>query len=81
VVETTPEGVQVTRYSNGTVKRIHPDGQQEVLFLNGDTKRTHCSGMVVYYYANAQTTHTTYVDGSEVYEFPNSQVRCMAPDA
>jgi uncharacterized protein YoxC len=74
ISEITPDGVKVTKYSNGTVKKIHPDGQQEVKFLNGDTKVTYSSGTVVYYYANAQTTHTTYVDGSEVYEFPNNQV-------
>ena len=74
VTETTPEGVQVTKYSNGTVKKIYPNGQQEVIFLNGDSKLTQSGGTVVYFYANAQTTHTTYVDGSEVYEFPNNQV-------
>jgi hypothetical protein len=74
MTETTPEGVKVTKYSNGTVKKIYPSGQQEVIFLNGDTKMTHSTGTVVYYYSNAQTTHTTYADGSEVYEFPNNQV-------
>lgn len=74
VTETTPDGVKIVKYSNGTVKRVHPNGLQEVVFLNGDSKVTHKTGTIVYFYANAQTTHTTYLDGSEVYEFPNNQV-------
>jgi hypothetical protein len=35
------------------------------------------SGVVVYYYAQANTTHTTYTDGLEVYEFPNNQVSML----
>jgi centromere protein J len=74
ITETTPDGVRITKYSNGTVKKVYPNGQQEVTFLNGDTKISHTTGTVVYYYSNANTTHTTYIDGSEVYEFPNNQV-------
>lgn len=33
------------------------------------------TGVVVYVYAEAATVHTTYTDGTEVYEFPNGQVR------
>ena len=78
VTTTTTDGVRVTKYSNGTVKKLHPDGQQEVAFQNGDSKRTLSSGTVVYFYANAQTTHTTHADGSEVYEFPNNQVQMIS---
>lgn len=37
-------------------------------------------GVVVYFYAQAQTTHTTYTDGLEVYEFPNRQIERHYPD-
>ena len=79
ITETTPDGVRITKYSNGTLKKLYPDGLQEVLFLNSDSKITHTDGTVVYYYANAKTTHTTCLDGSEIYEFPNGQVndRCI----
>ena len=32
----------------------------------------------MYFYATAQTTHTTYADGVELFQFPNEQVRCAA---
>lgn len=74
--ELLPDGRKIVRYRNGTVKEVFPDGHSVVRFLNGDTKRTLADGStVVYYYAHAETTHTTYKDGLEVYEFPNRQVR------
>jgi len=75
VVEITPEGVKITKYSNGTVKTAFPDGSSEVRFSNGDIKNQDPhEGIVVYFYAHAKTTHTTYKDGSELYEFPNGQI-------
>jgi hypothetical protein len=51
------------------------DGSSRVLFLNGDVKTTSANGeTVVYFYAQAETTHTTYKSGLEVYEFPSGQV-------
>ena len=35
-------------------------------------------GKEVYYFAEAQTTHTAMKDGTQLYEFPNGQV-CKAP--
>ena len=32
-------------------------------------------GTVVYFYASADTVHTTFSDGVELFEFPNQQVR------
>ena len=61
------------KYRNGTIKEVLPDGTVEVRFTNGDIKRT-LNGRVDYYYAQAQTTHTTLPDGVEVYKFPNNQV-------
>ena len=50
-----------------------------VRFTNGDYKHTDtASGVVIYYYKLADTTHTTYKDGMEVYEFPNKQVHFCA---
>lgn len=73
------DGSQVVRYRNGTLKLIHPDGCLEVRFGNGDVKTTR-SGRVDYYYAQADTTHTTMPDGLQIYYFPNKQVEKHFPD-
>ena len=74
--EVLPDGRRLISYRNGTRKEILPNGESLVRFVNGDSKTTGAgnSGVVVYYYAQADTTHTTYKDGLEVYEFPNRQV-------
>ncbi len=73
--ETLPDGKKLIKYKNGTQKEIDETGNSLVRFLNGDTKSVNATnGVVVYYYAQADTTHTTFKDGLEVYEFPNKQV-------
>lgn len=81
--EILADGTTLIKYRNGTTKQVFPDGKSIVQFVNGDTKTTTklflpSTGMeeliVVYYYAQANTTHTTYADGLQVYEFPNGQV-------
>lgn len=73
--ENLPDGKKLVKYKNGTQKEIDEAGNSIVRFLNGDTKSVNVvSGVVVYYYAQADTTHTTFKDGLEVYEFPNKQV-------
>ena len=37
--------------------------------------------MEVYYFAEAKTTHTSFPDGSQLYEFPNGQVERHFPDS
>lgn len=79
--EVKADGRRVLRYTNGTVKKLFPDGRSVVRFANGDVKRSEPnSGIVVYLYAEAKTTHTTYGDGSERYEFPNGQVEMHYAD-
>ena len=56
------------------------DGTVTVHFANGDTK-TNEGGRVVYYYAAAQTTHTTDPErGTETFEFPNGQTETHGRD-
>jgi hypothetical protein len=76
VEEILPNGAKLIRYANGTTKEISHDGRSAMVrFTNGDYKHTDTvSGVVIYYYKLADTTHTTYKDGMEVYEFPNKQV-------
>lgn len=75
-VETILEdGSKLITYRNGTKKKVSADGQSSVvMFANGDSKHTQENGLIVYYYSQADTTHTTFPDGTEVYEFPNGQV-------
>ena len=81
IVQVAPDGSKVTTYGNGTVKTTYPDGMSEVHFVNGDIKKNNPNdGSVTYYYAHAKTTHITYADETEMYEFPNGQVRSRLPD-
>jgi uncharacterized lipoprotein NlpE involved in copper resistance len=78
--EDLPTGGKVIRYKNGTVKEVDKEGNSTVRFLNGDTKTVSTlNGTIVYFYAEAATTHTTFKDGLEVYEFPNKQVGRRVP--
>ena len=76
-----PNGRRYIWFRNGTEKEIHPDGSSMVKFGNGDIKRSDAtSGTLIYYYAEARTTHTTYADGLELFEFPNQQKEKHFPD-
>ncbi len=76
--EVRPDGTRVIHYRNGTIKEINPSGHVLVRFVNGDTKFSDGeSGKVIYFYAQANTTHTTFPNGLELYQFPNGQVRDM----
>lgn len=76
VEEIRPDGSRIIRYRNGTVKEVDSKGVvSKVRFTNQDVKTTYAdTGVVVYYYAQAETTHTSYKDGTEIYQFPNGQV-------
>ncbi|KAK7253467.1 centriole elongation protein [Aureococcus anophagefferens] len=73
---TFPDGKKEVEYKNGTRKAVSPDGAVEVRFANGDVKSADAAtGRVVYYYASAQTTHTSDPKRNiEIFEFPNGQV-------
>ncbi|XP_078599317.1 uncharacterized protein LOC144874716 isoform X1 [Branchiostoma floridae x Branchiostoma japonicum] len=75
------DGRRVITFSNGTRKEISADGQMLIVtFCNGDIKQIMPDQRVIYYYAEAQTTHTTYPDGLEILQFPNSQMEKHYPD-
>ena len=88
VEKTFPDGKIERRYRDGRVEMIFRNGTRKVMstdpsfggsvsctiyFSNGDVKRTDPSGTVTYFYAAANTTHTTRVDGVEIFEFPSGQ--------
>ncbi|KAI5628524.1 centromere protein J, partial [Silurus asotus] len=75
IEKTLPDGGRLTIFPNGTRKEVSADGLSvRVTFFNGDIKHVMPDQRVIYYYAEAQTTHTTYPDGMEVLQFPNNQI-------
>ena len=56
------------------VGQVLPSGLTTVFFCNGDVKQTDLHKRVVYYYQDAQTTHVSEQDGTQLYHFPNGQV-------
>ena len=75
------EGKRIISYSNGTTKETLPDGTARVSFANGDIKTTYAhQNVTIYYYAAAETTHTTHPDGLEVFQFANKQTEKHFPD-
>ncbi|KAJ8352609.1 hypothetical protein SKAU_G00240850 [Synaphobranchus kaupii] len=74
-------GTRLLVFPNGTRKEVSADGRTvKVNFFNGDVKQVMEDQRVIYYYANTQTTHTTYPDGMEVLQFPNNQIEKHFPD-
>lgn len=74
-------GRHIIIFSNGTRKEVSTDGKTiKVTFFNGDVKQMMSDQTIIYYYADAQTTHTTYPDGLEVLQFPNNQMEKHYPD-
>ncbi|KAJ8396212.1 hypothetical protein AAFF_G00020790 [Aldrovandia affinis] len=73
-------GCRIVIFRNGTKKEITADGKSvTVTFFNGDVKQI-LAEKEVYYYSDAQTTHTTYPDGLEVLQFPNNQIEKHHPN-
>ncbi|KAM6964932.1 centrosomal P4.1-associated protein [Aplochiton taeniatus] len=74
-------GCRVVTFRNGTRRETSADQKTvTVTFFNGDSKYILPEGKVVYYYADSQTTHTTYPTGLEVLHFPNKQIEKHHPD-
>ncbi|KAM8804068.1 centrosomal P4.1-associated protein-like [Rhynchonycteris naso] len=62
-----------------TQKEVSADGKTAT-FFNGDVKQVMPDEKVIYYYAAAQTTHTTYPEGLEVLHFSSGQIEKHFPD-
>ncbi|XP_037383278.1 centromere protein J [Talpa occidentalis] len=74
-------GCHVILFPNGTRKEVSADGRTiTVTFFNGDMKQVMPDERVIYYYAAAQTTHTTYPEGLEVLHFSSGQIEKHFPD-
>ncbi|CAM9932434.1 unnamed protein product [Bubo scandiacus] len=81
VEEVLTDGRRIITFRNGTKKEISADKRMTTIsFFNGDIKKIMPDQRVIYYYADAQTTHTAYPDGLEVLQFPNNQIEKHYPD-
>ncbi|XP_068795282.1 centromere protein J isoform X3 [Struthio camelus] len=81
VEEMLTDGRRIITFRNGTKKEISADKRMTVVsFFNGDVKKIMPDQRVIYYYADAQTTHTAYPNGLEVLQFPNNQIEKHHPD-
>ncbi|XP_068926649.1 centromere protein J-like [Petaurus breviceps papuanus] len=75
------DGRKTISFPNGTKKEISTDKKTTIVtFPNGDVQKFMPDQRVLYYYADAQTTHTTYPDGLEVIQFPNKQIERHHPN-
>ncbi|XP_027699357.1 T-complex protein 10A homolog 2 isoform X1 [Vombatus ursinus] len=75
------DGRKTIAFPNGTKKEISADKKTTIVtFPNGDLQKFMPEQRVLYYYADAQTTHTTYPDGLEVLQFPNKQIEKHHPN-
>ncbi|XP_048197630.1 centromere protein J [Perognathus longimembris pacificus] len=74
-------GCRVILFPNGTRKEVSADGKSiTVTFFNGDIKQVMPDDRVIYFYAAAQTTHTSYPEGLEVLHFSSGQIEKHFPD-
>eukprot|EP00756_Hemistasia_phaeocysticola_P030844 Hpha_TRINITY_DN16312_c1_g9::TRINITY_DN16312_c1_g9_i1::g.59621::m.59621 len=74
-------GRREVKYANGTTKVVLASGHQLLLFNNGDVRRQYPSGKCVYFYKQADTTHTTFPGGLQLFEFHQSeQIEKHYPD-
>ncbi|XP_065592570.1 LOW QUALITY PROTEIN: uncharacterized protein LOC136048717 [Cyrtonyx montezumae] len=81
VEEVLTDGRRIITFRNGTKKEISADKKMTTIsFYNGDVKKIMPDQRVIYYYADAQTTHTAYPEGLEVLQFPNNQIEKHYPD-
>ncbi|XP_021245995.1 uncharacterized protein LOC110395657 isoform X2 [Numida meleagris] len=81
VEEVLTDGRRIITFCNGTKKEISADKRMTTIsFFNGDVKKIMPDQRVIYYYADAQTTHTAYPEGLEVLQFPNNQIEKHYPD-
>ncbi|NXD91219.1 CENPJ protein, partial [Chaetorhynchus papuensis] len=81
VEEVLSDGRRILTFRDGTKKEISADKRMTTIsFSNGDVKKIMPDQSVIYYYADAQTTHTAYPDGLEVLQFPNNQIEKHYPD-
>lgn len=67
-----PDGSKDVWYPNGNLKKISADGMcTRMLYFNKDIKETDLKeGIVKYYYAETNTWQTSYLDGLDIFEYP-----------
>lgn len=80
----SPDGKQITRYSNGARREENPDGSTVTRFANGDVQTTGSFNdsptKLCYFYSTTGTLRMDQHDGSVIWCFPNSQRERHYPD-
>ncbi|XP_063647943.1 centromere protein J isoform X6 [Pan troglodytes] len=71
--EAIESSLEVEKKDKLAVEKVYKNGCRVILFPNGTRKE-------IYYYAAAQTTHTTYPEGLEVLHFSSGQIEKHYPD-
>ena len=83
------DGKKINIYSNnkkeiifksGVRKEIFDDGYQLVHFPNGDMKQTFPNNKQIYYFNEAKTVQTAYLNGLNIFKFNNNQIEKHYPD-
>nr|XP_022901033.1 centromere protein J [Onthophagus taurus] len=76
------DGSKETKYSNGNIKTISADGNLVTMnYFNGDQKEiNNINGTVKYFYAENESMHTTFPDGTEIIEFKDGQIETKRSD-
>ena len=67
-------------FNNGTRSEMYPNGYKVLYYPNGDIKQEHPDGMSIYFFANEQTTKTTFKNGVQVIKFGSGQTEKIFPD-
>ncbi|XP_068019916.1 LOW QUALITY PROTEIN: centromere protein J-like [Melanerpes formicivorus] len=81
VKEVLADGHRIITFCNPTKKEISADKRiTTISFFNEDVNKTMPDQRVICYYADMQTTHTSYPDTLKVLNFPNIQIEKYYPD-
>lgn len=67
-------------FKNGTRSEVYPNGYRVLYYPNGDIKQEHPDGMSIYFFANEQTTKTTFKNGIQLIKFNSGQTEKIFPD-
>jgi centromere protein J len=72
IITVYESGRKEIKFCNGVRKEVFPDGYMIVYFNNKDVKQTFPDEeKIVYYFAEANTTQTTFKTGFKAFRFGN----------
>ena len=80
VSSTSESGKKETFYPNGVRRETYPNGYSLTYYTNQDVKQEYPDGKIVYFFAEPQTTQTTYSTGKVELKFNTGQEEVHFPD-